>query len=98
MLLVFAAALLVCAVQAEAQNIAFNGDFETADYNHGWTLTGAGGDAEVVVFDTVMGEQSLCLRRCPGEPSNNGGFEQEVHLLGGVTYDFSADIAAAESG
>jgi hypothetical protein len=48
----------------------------------------------VVVGPASLGMDYYCVRKYPGSPSNNGALEQDVHLLGGVTYVFSADIAA----
>ena len=96
--ILFLLSFLTVEIPATGQEIVFNGDFETGSLSHGWNLTNGNELTETAVFGTVMGSPSLCLKRCPGTPLNNGGFEQQVHLLGGVTYTFSANIAAAESG
>jgi hypothetical protein len=48
----------------------------------------------MATFQTVFNNNSLCLKRMPGPPSNNGGIEQDVHLIGGETYIFFANIAS----
>ncbi|MFH2001510.1 MAG: hypothetical protein ABIK28_17640, partial [Planctomycetota bacterium] len=77
----------------DAQNVSFNGDFETGAYSHGWTLFGGNTGTTIATFGTGVGDPSYCLKRMPGSP-NNGGIEQEVHLIGGETYNFYANIAA----
>ena len=78
--------------------IAFNSDFETGDYTPMWTLTGGNAHTTLVVFQTVYGVPSLCLKRMPGKPNDNGGIEQQVLLVKDVLYQFTANIAAVESG
>jgi hypothetical protein len=89
---------LLFPTQAAAQNIAINGDFETGFHSHGWTLFGGNQNSKVDQFQTKDGVDSLCLKRMPGAPDDNGGLEQLVHLVGGETYVFNADIAAEETG
>jgi hypothetical protein len=79
---------------AAAQEVAFNGDFETGDHAHGWTLTGGNAHTTTVEFQTVQYKKSLCLKRRPGPPNDNGGIQQELHLFAGITHVFSADIAS----
>jgi len=86
--------LLLCAPSAGAQEMVFNGDFETGSLNHGWTLFGGNANTITTTFAVVYNQPSLCVKRKPGTPGDNGGIQQEVHLLGGVTYAFSANIAA----
>lgn len=93
-----AALIFLGATHADAQNIAFNGDFETGAHTDGWTLKGGNTHTTIALFESTIGKKSLCLKRRPGTPSSNGGLEQQVHLLGGVTYNFSADIVAEETG
>lgn len=81
-----------------AQETAVNGDFETAAFAPMWSLFGGNKYIKVVSFQTVAGKPSLCLKRKPGKPDNNGGIEQKVFLVKGYTYNFHADIAAVESG
>jgi len=88
------ALLLLAAPDAAAQSSAFNGDFETGSYTHGWTLFGGNTNTITAMFQTKVNESSLCLKRRPGPPSDNGGIEQEVHLIGGVNYLFTANVAA----
>lgn len=81
-----------------AQEIVFNGDFETKAYSPMWTLTGGNAHTTVAYYQTVVGEYSYCMRRMPGLPNDNGGIEQQVHLMEGDSYLFSVDIAVTESG
>jgi len=77
-----------------AQGAVFNGDFETGSYSPMWILTGGNTYTQLVVWDSTPGVKSHCLKRQPGPPSSNGGIEQDVALVGGIQYVFSADIAA----
>ncbi|MHC4943984.1 MAG: hypothetical protein ACYTG7_13295 [Planctomycetota bacterium] len=85
---------LLFASFAAAQEVVFNGDYETGDYVHGWTLTGGNAHTVVAKFQTVQYQNSLCLKRRPGTPNDNGGIQQELHLFEGITYVFSANIAS----
>jgi hypothetical protein len=93
-----AALLFLCASPVAAQEVVFNGDFETNSYTSLWSLFGGNQYTTIATYQTVYGVNSLCLKRRPGNPNSNGGIEQEVHLLGGITYNFSASIAATETG
>jgi hypothetical protein len=93
-----AALLLMAAAPLNAQEIACNGDFELNDWEPMWTLTGGNAHTQIAMFQTVIGVNSLCLKRRPGTPNDNGGIAQTVHLMEGVVYHFGADIAAVESG
>ena len=93
-----AVSILIGANPASAQEVVFNGDFETGEYSHGWNLTGGNELTTIAVFEITQGNFSTCLKRCPGTPSGNGGIEQQVHLMEGVTYEFNANIAAEETG
>ncbi len=88
------ALLFLCGGALFAQGAVFNGDFETGSYAPMWTLTGGNANTVLALFESKVGFKSWCLKRMTGTPSNNGGFEQTVHLVGGVTYVFSADIVA----
>lgn len=88
----------VCTGSLSAQETVFNGDLETKAYSPMWTLTGGNAHTTVVNYPTVAGIYSYCVRRMPGLPNDNGGIEQQVHLMGGVTYLFNANIAATEAG
>ena len=93
-----AALIFICTGTLGAQEIAFNGDFETKAYAPMWTLTGGNANTTVAYYSTVAGKYSYCLRRMPGTPNNNGAIEQQVHLMAGVSYFFNANIAVTESG
>ena len=93
-----AAILLLYAPGLQAQEAILNGDFETASITPPWTLTGGNTNTTIATFQTVSSVNSLCLKRMPGSPNNNGSFEQQVHLIKDVMYLFRADIAAVESG
>ena len=82
----------------QAQDVALNGDFETNAISPTWELTGGNTYTTIATFQTVLGQSSLCLKRRPGTPTSNGGIWQYVHLIGGMTYTFRADIASVESG
>ena len=82
----------------QAQDVALNGDFETNAISPSWEMTGGNTYTTIAKFQTVLGQDSLCLKRRPGTPSSNGTIWQYVHLIGGVTYTLTADIASQESG
>ena len=92
----FSVALLIFLFSpaATAQEMVYNGDFATGSYNDGWTLFGGNQYTQMAVFQVTYGDTSWCLKRRPGPPNSNGGIETTVGLLGGVTYSFSANIAA----
>ena len=93
-----AAFVVLSTIPLRAQEVVFNGDFETESYSPMWTLTGGNLHTEIAVFQTVLGQNSNCLKRRPGTPDDNGGIQQQVHLFAGITYKFSANIAAEECG
>jgi len=78
----------------DAQNVVFNGDFETTSYSPMWTLSGGNVNTQMAFFATKLGAPNYCIKRRPGPPSNNGALQQDIHLLAGETYIFSADVAA----
>ncbi|MFH2001784.1 MAG: hypothetical protein ABIK28_19015 [Planctomycetota bacterium] len=91
---VLGALVMTCITGAEAiaQNAVVNPFFSTQDLT-GWTgtdpsLKSAGGSAS-------LGLDWYCCYKNPGTPNDNGSISQELYLLGGRTYDFSANIAAA---
>jgi hypothetical protein len=90
--------LFLCSAPLAAQEIVFNGDIETREIVYGWTLTGGNQNTLKAYYPVILDDPSWCIRRMPGTPNNNGSIEQEVHLVGGVTYEFSAAIAASENG
>ncbi len=77
-----------------AQGAVINGDFETNSLAPMWSLTGGTENIELLLNSTKPGLPSICLRRELGPSTYDGGIEQMVYLMGGVTYIFSADIAA----
>lgn len=97
-LLICPLALVVFTTPLMAQEVVFNGDFETESYTSLWILTGGNLHTEIATFETILGKNSPCLKRRPGLPDDNGAIEQQVHLFGGMTYKFSANIAAEECG
>jgi len=86
-------ALSVWAVPiASAQDMILNGNYELEALGP-WIMTGGNTHTSVVKNDvTGTGNDSWCLEREPGTPNDNGGITQDVLLIGGVTYDFYADI------
>ena len=92
--LVFAGVLalaVLCAPQLCAQNAVCNPQFSTFDLQH-WS----GEDPTYNVYPGPMalGMDFLCLEKNPGAPLNNGSITQNVHLIAGYNYLFSANIAA----
>jgi hypothetical protein len=85
---------LFCIGTAGAQEVVFNGDFETGALTSSWKLTGENDFTEITAFDTEMWEFSLALKRRPGPPDGNGGLEQQVHMVAGSLYLFQASIAS----
>lgn len=99
LLCIFTAAVFaVCVTPLTAQEVVYNGDFETETLTSYWALTGDNQHTEIATFDTVQMQFSPCLKRRPGTPDDNGGIAQKVHLFGGMKYHFTADIAAQECG
>ena len=82
-------ACLLCS-PASAQNPVCNPFFSTMDLTH-WD--GTDPSLTCIPGSQDWGMSLYCCRKNPGPPSNNGSITQEVHLLGGETYDFSANIA-----
>ena len=74
----------------QAQNAVANPFFSTYDLQH-WTATDP--TYSCILGDTNLGMDYYCLRKYPGLPSNNGAMTQQVHLVAGNTYEFSANIA-----
>lgn len=89
-----AVVILISPCELRGQGAVLNGDFETQDYTPLWTLTGGNTFIQVVHEESTAGNDSWCIKRTPGTPSNNGGIQQSVHLIGGVTYVFDADIVS----
>ena len=89
-----AAVLFLCSGPLPAQETVFNGDFQLGNYTPPWTLTGGNAYTQVTYFQTKLGVNSLSLKRRPGPPNSNGGITQDLYLIGGVMYVFTADIAA----
>ena len=91
------ALLLVVLSPGEAlgQNVVPNGDLELQSLGP-WSTTGSTFGTYVVLYDTNgNGKLSYCYKRRPGYSplgGGDGGIEQTVNLVGGVTYVFSADV------
>lgn len=95
-LMVLAALLWVClpASPAQAQNTVANALFSTQDLLH-WTISDP--SAKTGPGAAALGIDWYAMRKSPGVPNDNGSMTQEVHLVGGVTYNFSANIASVYS-
>ena len=48
----------------------------------------------VMVGPSNSGLDYYTCKKSPGYPSNNGSITQQVHLLGGHYYTFTANVAA----
>ena len=74
-----------------AQNAVCNPFFNTKDLQH-WS----GDDPTLIAGpgNAAWGVEYYCARKNPGSPDNNGSMTQDVHLIAGYTYLFSANIAA----
>lgn len=77
-------------LEVQAQNAVANPFFTTMDLQH-WTATDP---SYTCVVSTNLGMEYYCLKKFPGTPSNNGAIKQDVHLIAGNTYEFSANIAS----
>jgi len=93
-----AAVLLVLSPGAAlAQNAVPNGDFELTLKLGPWEEYGGTAGTDLIKWDTSgSGKTSWCFKRKPGYSAfggGNGGLNQMVLLVGGVTYDFHANIA-----
>ncbi len=92
------AALLLIFSQGQAfaqtweNNTVRNSDFELEDFGT-WTTTGNNGNTGIIKYTVLENNLSWCLKRKPGTPNGNGGFETTVYLEAGRTYAFDADIA-----
>lgn len=86
----FALACLLCPM-ASAQNAVCNPFFSTMDLQH-WDGT----DPSLICVPGSIdwGMSLYCCRKNPGSTANNGSITQAVHLIGGMTYDFSCNIAS----
>ena len=77
----------------EAQNTLVNPYFSTGDFL-GWNKT-PDTTLKAVPGNASMGMEWYCARKSPGTPTENGNISQDVALIAGQVYDFSANIAAA---
>ena len=82
---------VLLAPQLSAQNAVCNPQFSTFDIQH-WV--GTDPTYEVAIGPQYLGMDYMALKKRPGASANNGSITQEVHLIAGHTYDFSANIAA----
>jgi len=77
-----------------AQERCRDGNFELGNALGPWTLFDDNTGAGFVQYDVDgVGGPTWCLMRMPGSNYGNGGVQQSVLLVGGVTYQFDADIA-----
>lgn len=77
-----------------AQEMCNNGNFELGAALGPWTLFGDNTGAGFIQYDVDgAGGDTWCLKRLPGTDLGNGGVAQQVLLIGGVTYQFDADVA-----
>jgi hypothetical protein len=75
-----------------AQDMASNGNFELQALG-AWSTNGQNTGALMVQHDvTGGGTASYCWERTPGTNGGNGGLEQNVLLVAGVTYQFDAVV------
>jgi hypothetical protein len=85
--------------EVAAQTTTPNGDWELHELGP-WNLVGDNGNQLVTLYDVNGdGKLSWCWRRKPGldagQPFSNGGCAQDVYLVAGEVYEFSADLAYA---
>ena len=94
LLFLFVAGLFCCFLSGQpllAQNAVVNPLFQTGDLTF-WQTTGSG--YAVIIGPANLGMDQYCVKKSPGGPDHNGSIIQNVHLIGGHTYKFSAKIAA----
>ncbi len=85
--------LFASAPPLTAQDMADNGNFELAALGP-WSEYGDTTGTGMVMYDVdATGGPTNCFKRMPGTDFGNGGIKQSVLLIGGVTYQFDADIA-----
>lgn len=76
-----------------AQERCMDGNFELGDALGPWTLFGDNTGAGFVQKDVDgSGGPSWALERAPGVDLGNGGIQQNILLIGGVDYQFEADV------
>ena len=87
--------LILAPGAALGQNIVPNGDFELQAAGS-WDETGSNFGTSFILYDTNgNGRTSFCYKRRPGYSpfgGGDGGIVQTVVLVGGVTYEFIADV------
>jgi hypothetical protein len=84
------ALLVFSGLEVQAQNAVANPFFTTMDLQH-WTATDP---SYKCIVKTNQGMEYYCLQKYPGTTLNNGAIKQDVHLISGNTYEFSANIAS----
>ena len=80
--------------EALAQTVAANGDFELEGKGI-WEKEGGNTGTKYLQYNTTGSGSSWCCKREPGTGypfGGYGGLSQEVTLIAGVTYQFSANI------
>ncbi len=76
-----------------AQERCLDGNFELGNALGPWTLFGDNTGAQFTQYDVDnVGGPTWCLERAPGSDYGSGGIRQDVLLIGGVTYQFEADV------
>ncbi len=77
-----------------AQEMCNDGNFELGAALGPWTLFGDNTGAGFIQYDVDgAGGDTWCLKRLPGTDFGNGGVQQQVLLVSGVTYQFDMDVA-----
>lgn len=76
-----------------AQERCMDGNFELGSALGPWSLFGDNTGSQFTMYDVDgTGGDTWCLERSPGSDYGNGGIEQNLLLIGGVTYQFEADV------
>lgn len=95
LLVIVAAALVLCAPMAFGQNLLTNGSFETSDFT-GWTTTGNFEFSQVVTgaYYVYTGAEDGSYYATFGPVSTPGGIQQSFNDTAGQQYVFSFWLAA----
>ena len=76
-----------------AQEMCNDGNFELGKALGPWSLFDDNTGSSFAQYDVDgTGGATWCLERKPGSDYGNGGIKQNVLLVGGVTYQFDADV------
>lgn len=89
-----ALAFLITAGSAlQGQDMVLNGNFELQARGP-WAMTGSNNNAAMATYDVDGdGTATYCWMKEPGTNGGNGGLEQDILLVGGVTYDITCNVA-----